>query len=80
LIGSKLSNSSLTEIGIGAGIGLVYFKNTGLMWVHSGGTPGYESFYAYDPRRKIFLALAYNVKPNQQLIFMQIAHNIFNKL
>ena len=66
------------EDGEGAGIGLFNFKNMGPTWVHAGGTPGYESFYAYNPQHKIYLALMYNVKPKQQLIFIKIADDIFN--
>ncbi|MBN9226629.1 MULTISPECIES: serine hydrolase domain-containing protein [Legionella] len=69
-----------TEIGIGAGIGLIYFKSNGMTWVHSGGTLGYESLYAYSPCNGIYLALAYNVKPRQQLIFIKIADELFKKL
>jgi D-alanyl-D-alanine carboxypeptidase len=76
----SFNGQSFIEIGAGSGIGLIYFKEIGLTWVHSGGTPGYESFYAYNPRKKIFLALAYNVKPKQQLIFIHIANKIFAAL
>lgn len=68
------------ELGIGAGMGLIYFKNNGFTWVHAGGTPGYESLYAYSPCNGIYLALTYNIKPKQQLIFIQVADNIFRIL
>lgn len=68
------------ELGSGAGIGLLYFKHNGFAWVHAGGTLGYESLYAYSPCNGIFLALTYNVKPKKQLIFIQIADEIFKSL
>lgn len=78
---NKLVKSKpFAELGVGAGIGLIYLKNNGIIWVHAGGTPGYESLYAYDPCKGIYLTLAYNVKPKQQLIFIQIADEIFQKL
>lgn len=75
-----ISSNSFTELGTGAGIGLIYFKNNGLFWVHSGGTLGYESLYAYNPCKGIYLALVYSVKPKQQLIFMKIAERILDRL
>ncbi len=77
---NETRNKPFTEIGIGAGIGLVYLKNNGLTWVHAGGTPGYEAFYAYNPCNGIYLALAYNIKPKQQLIFIDIIDKIFKQL
>lgn len=78
---TEFNNSKLvTELGIGAGIGLVYFRNNRVTWVHAGGTPGYESFYAYSPCNGVYLALAYNVKPKQQLVFIKIADEIFKIL
>lgn len=79
-IPNNIQSASFTEIGIGSGIGLIYFKNVGLTWVHSGGTAGFESMYAYNPGTGIYLAFAYNVKPKQQLIFMRLADDIFNLL
>lgn len=64
------------EIGSGAGVGLVYFKSSGLAFVHAGGMPGYESFYLFDPCKGIYVVLMYSVKPKQQLIFAEIAHDI----
>ena len=76
-----LSNTqnSFIEVGAGAGIGLIYFKDSGFAWVHAGGTPGYESFYLYNPSQGIYLVLMYNVKPNQPLIFTKIAENILKE-
>lgn len=76
----KNKNQLFTELGVGAGIGLIFLKNSGFSWVHAGGTPGYESFYAYNPCTGIYLALAYNVKPKQQLIFINIADDVLKKL
>ncbi len=75
-----VKQKSLTEIGSGSGIGLVYFKDFGFTWVHAGGTPGYESFYAYNPCNGIKIVLMYNVKPKQQLVFTKIASDVFNVL
>lgn len=75
-----LKAKPVIELGVGAGIGLVYLKNGGIAWVHAGGRLGYESLYIYNPSTGIYLALMYNVKPKQQLIFMQIADDIFKKL
>lgn len=81
LLPKKLSRTApFKELGIGSGIGLLYFKDNGITWAHAGGMPGYESLYAYNPCHGIYLVLAYNVKPKQQLIFMQIAEQIFRKL
>lgn len=66
----------ILEIGDGAGIGFVYLKDNGFAWVHAGGTAGYESFYAYNPCTGIYIAVMYNVKPKQQLVFIKIADNI----
>ncbi len=75
----KITGSKhFAEIGVGSGIGLVYFKDYGFTWAHAGGTPGYETFYAYNPCKGIYLALAYSVKPKQQLIFINISEEIFN--
>lgn len=71
---------SFTEVGAGRGMGLLYFKNYGFAWVHAGGVPGYESFYAYNPCTGIYLVLMYSVKPKQQLTFIKIADDIFNTL
>jgi D-alanyl-D-alanine carboxypeptidase len=71
---------SLTEVGSGSGIGLVYFKDYGFTWSHAGGTPGYESFYAYNPCNGIKIVLMYNVKPKQQLIFPKVVGDVFNVL
>lgn len=68
------------ELGAGSGIGLIYFKNNGFTWAHAGGVPGYESFYVYNPCNGIYLALTYSVKPKKQLIFLQIADEIFRSL
>lgn len=70
-------HQSYLEIGGGMGMGLLYFKDSGPAWVHAGGTPGYEAFYAYNPCKDIYLALAYSTKPAQQLIFLKIANQIF---
>ncbi len=70
----------LTEVGVGAGMGLVYFRNNGFNWVHAGGMPGYESFYAFNPCNGTYLVLMYNVKPKQQLIFIKIAESLFKGL
>jgi D-alanyl-D-alanine carboxypeptidase len=69
--------SQLNEIGAGYGIGLVYFKQYGFTWAHAGGMLGYESLYTFNPCNGIYLALAYDVKPKQQLIFTKIAREIF---
>lgn len=74
------SSKSFIEIGAGEGLGLLYFKNAGFAYVHAGGMPGYESFYAYNPCTGIYLVLAYNIKPKEQLIFIQIANEIFGEL
>lgn len=74
------AQNSFIEVGAGAGIGLVYFRDNGFAWVHAGGMPGYESFYLYDPCRGIYLALMYNIKPNRPLIFIKIAENILQGL
>ena len=66
------------EIGTGLGIGLVYFPNYGVTWVHAGGTLGYESFYTYNPCNGIYLVLLYNIKPKQQLIYTKIARDLFS--
>lgn len=74
------SSKPFIELGIGAGIGLVYLKNNGMTWMHSGGMPGYESLFAYSPCSGIYLVLTYNVKPKQQFIFIKMADEIFKKL
>ena len=76
----SLSKDSFTEIGVGAGIGLVYFKNSGFAWVHAGGMPGYESFYLYDPCDGIYVVLMYNVKPKQSFIFAKITEETLAQL
>ena len=75
-----IQSEPFIELGIGSGIGLVYLKHNGITWVHAGGMPGFESLFAYSPCNGIYLALAYNIKPKQQLIFIQIADEIFKKL
>lgn len=70
-------NKPFSEVGIGAGLGLVYFKNNGFTWVHTGGMPGYEAVYAYNPASRVYLALAYSVKPKQQFISLKIADEVF---
>lgn len=77
---SMQSSNLFSEIGSGAGIGLVYFKDEGLFWVHSGGTLGYESLYIYNPNSGVYLTLAYSVKPKEQLVFIKIAENILKLL
>lgn len=69
-----------TELGSGAGIGLVYLKHNGFTWMHSGGTLGFESLYVYSPCNGIYLALTYNLKPKSQFIFMRLAAKLFNLL
>lgn len=80
LIRQQEPDKSFMEIGTGAGVGLVYFKEEGYLWVHAGGTPGYEAFYAYNPCKGLYLVLAYNVKPRQQLIFTKISAQVFKAL
>jgi len=70
----------VSDVGEGYGMGLVYFKSYGLAWTHAGGILGYESLYTFNPCNGIYLALAYNVKPKQQLIFAKIANDIFSIL
>lgn len=80
-LSNKFSKSKpFIEIGAGAGIGLVYFKNNGFTLAHAGGMPGYESLYAYNPCNGIYLVFAYSVKPKQQFIDIQIADEIFKRL
>ena len=73
---ADMSGKTVSEIGSGAGIGLVYFQNIGFAWVHAGGMPGYESFYLYNPCQNIYLVIMYNVKPREPFIFVKIAENI----
>lgn len=74
------SSQPFFEVGSGMGMGLVYFKHYGFAWVHAGGTAGYESFYAYNPCNGIVVVIMYNVKPKKQMIFTQIADDVFNVL
>ena len=73
----KFAKNKFTEIGSGLGIGLIYFPHYGFVWAHSGGTLGYESFFTYNPCNGIIVVLFYSVKPKQQLIFTEIASDIF---
>lgn len=80
-VSKNLIKSNLfTELGVGEGIGLIYFKNNGITWVHAGGMLGYESLFAYNPCNGIYLTLAYNIKPKEQLVYIQIADQIFKIL
>jgi len=79
-ISNKVKQTPFTEIGSGAGIGLLYFKDYGFVWVHAGGTLGYESFYVYNPCNGIYLVLTYSTKLKQQLVFTKIASDIFEVL
>ena len=76
-LSSNILSSPMSDVAEGLGIGLVYFKNYGLVWAHAGGVAGYESFYTVNPCNGVYLALAYSVKPQEQLIFTKIAEDIF---
>jgi D-alanyl-D-alanine carboxypeptidase len=58
----------------------VYFNNGTLAWVHSGGTLGYESFYAYNPCNGVYLALVYSAKPKHQFTFIEIADVLLKEI
>lgn len=77
LIKEELSKKHWKEIGLGLGMGLVYFRDYGFAWTHSGGIPGYESLYTYNPCKGIYVVLTYDVKPKQQFIFINIAEDLF---
>ncbi|WP_058481174.1 serine hydrolase domain-containing protein [Legionella waltersii] len=79
---SDLNNHSklIHEVGVGAGLGLVYLNNGTLAWVHSGGTLGYESFYAYSPCSGIYLALTYSAKPKHQFTFIEITDVLLKEI
>ena len=68
------------EIGDGLGMGLVYLPTVGLVFMHAGGMPGYQSLYAYDPHSHTSIVLMYNVQPKQNFIFLQVAEDIFKAL
>lgn len=68
------------SIGSGLGIGLVYGKNIGFEWMHSGGRLGYESLFAYNPCKNIYVALAYNTRPQEELTFLSILEDITKML
>ena len=77
---NNLNNNPWMDVGEGMGMGLVYFRNYGFVWAHAGGTPGYQSFYAYNPCKNIYVVLMYNVQPKQSFVFLQIAAEIFKTL
>ncbi|MCP4475722.1 MAG: beta-lactamase family protein [Gammaproteobacteria bacterium] len=68
------------DIGQGTGLGLVYLSSTGLVWMHAGGMPGYQSLFAYDPCNGIYVVLMYNKQPKIDFIFLNIVQTIFKKL
>lgn len=68
------------DVGQGMGVGLVYLSSTGLVWMHTGGMPGYQSLFAYDPCSGIYVVLMYNKQPKTEFIFLNIAQEIFKKL
>jgi D-alanyl-D-alanine carboxypeptidase len=74
------SKTPVIDIGEGLGMGLVYFKDYGFTWAHAGGVAGYESCYTLNPCNGIYIALAYSVKPKQQLIFGKISRDIFKEI
>lgn len=76
----ELLKNPWTEVGLGMGMGLVYFRDYGFIWAHSGGIPGYESLFTYNPCKGIYVVLTYDVKPKKQFIFMAIADDIFKIL
>lgn len=76
----QMDQKPFTEIGLGSGIGFLYFRDFGFTWAHAGGEPGYESFYAYNPCNGIYVVIMYNAKLKQQLIYTKIANDIFKIL
>ena len=72
-----IAKMPLVEVGYGLGMGLVYFPKYGFSWVHAGGTPGYESFFSYNPCKNIYAVVMYGQKPKKQLIFAQIESDLF---
>lgn len=76
----RKQTNEFADIGIGKGIGLVYFKKYGLVWMHAGGTLGYESMYALNPCDNIIVSLAYSARKNQSFIFMRILQDIYSAM
>ena len=68
------------NLGAGSGIGMVYLKSGGVYWMHAGGMPGYQSLFAYNPCSGVIIALAYNVQPKENYVFMSILNDIDNAL
>ena len=80
LISTPEKVQDFTSIGARLGIGLVYFKDAGFEWMHSGGNLGYESLYAYNPCNNIIVALTNNTRHKAQFTFMNVFNSIYKVL
>ena len=59
------------QIGKGLGMGLVYINHYGLVWMHAGGMPGYQSMYSYNPSNNMIVALCYSKQPRKAFHFYE---------
>lgn len=76
----RLINNTFAETGVGNGIGMIYLNGLGYFYVHSGGMPGYEALYLYDPLKNIYLTLAYGLKPKKDFIDIMIAQKLLQDI
>ncbi|PIR12034.1 MAG: hypothetical protein COV52_00885 [Gammaproteobacteria bacterium CG11_big_fil_rev_8_21_14_0_20_46_22] len=80
LINHQNTKESWFDLGEGMGMGLVYFKDYGFVWMHAGGMPGYQSAYTYNPCKGIYVVLMYNKQPKENLVFVKITQAIVKTL
>lgn len=74
------SNQFWFDVGEGMGVGLVYMKDHGLVFMHPGGMPGYESVFMYNPCKDMYVVLMYNQQPKEPFVFLHIAQAIAKTL
>lgn len=68
------------QVGQGYGFGLVYFKDAGFTWMHTGGVDGYQSFYGVNACNGMIVTGVYSSQPKEQFIFLNIYRSLVHVL